>query len=574
MDAVLKPRNRARVPAGSSWERGFAHMARLLAAELGEGPAVSRRTEVFRPLPPQPMRWLLETFPTYFQNAAGEQVRLAAHHEEFWAWLWALRPGVAARTFISIWSRGGGKSTSTELGATVVGYYGLRRYGLYCSAVQKQANDHVSNIASALEGLGVERAINQYGFSRGWNSLRLRTADGFTLDAIGMDAALRGVRIDESRPDFIILDDLDEELDTAETIDRKIDILTRKILPTGDAALTVVGVQNLPNKDGIFAQLVDGRAEFLMDRYVSGPHPALSGLPEQDWYQAEREVAEDGAVARTRFLLPSGRPVWAGQDRGACEQLLNTIGPRAFEIECLHRIRRLGGKVFKREWFRVVDDWPRGAHLVRYWDFASTAEPGPRAKGRATDPDWTVGLLLAHWRGQFWVLDVQRARLTPLGVEDLVRQTARVDGPGVEVWLEEEGGSSGKSVTATYRQTVLAGYAVRTWHTTGGKGERMKPVAAAAEAGNVALVEGYWNAAFLEEVTHFGEAGWHDDQADALAGAHYALTLGRTLLPTDFSLAKAVEGLGQKGLEARAQAAEMLPQLAWRWGVLEAEEVI
>src|SRR5215831_9416635 len=122
MDAVLKPRNRARVPAGSSWERGFAHMARLLAAELGEGPAVSRRTEVFRPVPADPMGWLLRTFPTYFENAAGEKVPLAAHHEEFWDWLWGLRPGgAAARAPRPNWGR---RSWATmacgAMGCTVV----------------------------------------------------------------------------------------------------------------------------------------------------------------------------------------------------------------------------------------------------------------------------------------------------------------------------------------------------------------------------------------------------------------------------------------------------------------------
>src|SRR5262245_29821348 len=109
MDAVLRPTGRG--PGGSPLAHGLSQMARMVGAALGEGPAVSRRTELFRPLPADPMRWLLTTFPTYFQDAAGAPVPLAPHHEEFWRWLWALRPGVAAQTFISIWSRGGGKST-------------------------------------------------------------------------------------------------------------------------------------------------------------------------------------------------------------------------------------------------------------------------------------------------------------------------------------------------------------------------------------------------------------------------------------------------------------------------------
>jgi predicted phage terminase large subunit-like protein len=541
----------------------FAQMAAQIGAALGERPAVSRRTELFRPLPVSLLGWVLTTFPTYFQNARGEPVPLAPHHEEFWAWLAALRPGEPQPPFISIWGRGGGKSTSVELGATTVGYYGLRRYGLYVCSTQKQADDHVANVATALEALGVERAVNRYGFSRGWNINRLRTADGFTLDAIGLDAAARGVRIDFSRPDLLLLDELDEPLDSAATIEKKIEVLTRSILPTGDAALSVVGVQNIPNTDGVFAQLVDGRAEFLMGRYVSGPHPAMVDLPEQDWYV----TTQDPLTGRPRFRIPGGRPVWAGQDRAACEKLLNDMGPRAFEIECLHRIARLAGKVFRREWFELVDDWPRRARLARYWDFAATDEAtGPR---RGKDPDWTVGLLLGMWQGQFWVVDMQRVRLTSYGVESLVQQTARYDGRDVEVWLEEEGGASGKAVSSHYRQNVLLGYTVRTWHSTGSKGDRARPVSAAAEARNVFLVRGHWNGQFLDEVPRFGLPGAHDDIVDALSGAHYALTLGQTLLPSDFSLAKALDGQTQAGVDTRAKQAVLLPQVAALWGLDE-----
>jgi predicted phage terminase large subunit-like protein len=457
-------------------------------------------------------------------------------------------------------------STTTELGAGVVGYYGLRRYGIYLCDTQKQADDHVATVASVFERLGVERAINRYGFSRGWNINRLRTADGFTLDALGLDAAVRGARMDEHRPDLLIMDDLDRQLDTPETIQKKIEMLTQTILPAGASDLAVIGVQNIPNAGGIFAQLADGRAEFLMERTVLGPFPALQAVPETDWYQVETR-----AEGQRRFRITHGTPVWAGQDLAACEALLNRMGPRGFEIECLHRIGRLAGKVFQREWFPIVTDWPRGCGRVRYWDFAATeVDEGLRRSGK--DPDWTVGLLLGMWRGQFWVLDMQRVRLSSHGVEALVQQTAALDGPGVDIWLEEEGGASGKAVTSHYRTHVLAGYAVRTWHSTGSKGERAKPVSSAAEAGNVFVLDAPWNAAFLDEVPRFGLVGVHDDIVDALSGAHYALTLGQTVLPDDFSLAPALAGLTQRGMEARAQvAAGGAPPLAALWGVADRE---
>ena len=564
--AVLLPRQGT--PQAAPWSSGFSKMAQMVGAALGDGPAVSPRTELFRPLPADPMAWLLQTFPTYFQNARGDKVPFAPHHEEFWQWFWALQPGEAQRDFIAIWSRGGGKSTGLELGAACAGYFGLRRYGLYICGVQKQADDHVATVGTALERLGVERALNRYGFSRGWNINRLTTADGYTLDAIGLDAALRGVKRDEARPDFLLLDELDEQLDTTETTQKKIDVLTRSILPTGASSLTVVGVQNIPNRDGIFAQLADGRAEFLLDRYVSGPHPALRHLPLQDWY-----VREPQATGGTHLRLVAGAPVWAGQDLADCEVLLNRIGPQAFLIECQHLIAQLGGTLFRREWFPIVGDWPRQASLVRYWDFAATEEPGSRRRGK--DPDWTVGLLMGLWRGQFWVIDVQRVRRTPMGVKDLVRQCAVVDGRHVAIWLEEEGGASGKAVTADYRQEVLVGYNVRTWHVTGSKGERVKNVSSAAEAGNVFLVRGGWVQTFLEEAASWGLPGVHDDQIDALSGAHYALTQGQTTIPHDFSLAPALERMTQPGWQARAHAAAVVPASVGRvWGLSDEEDLL
>lgn len=492
--------------------RRVQHRKLQAMLEGGEGRS---RTALFRPLPPEPQAWLRRTFPTYFQDGAGNPIPFAGHQQEMWAWIWSLRPGQGSAPFIGIWARGGGKSTTTELGTATIGYFGLRRYGLYICNTQKQADDHVASIATALEGLDVPRALNRYGFSRGWNINRLRTADGFTVDAVGMDVAIRGIRIDEDRPDLIILDDLDDESDSALTIEKKVLTLTRKILPASAAARAVVGVQNIPNVNGIFARLADGRAEFLLDRTVSGPYPALADLPATDWWT--REEDPDG---RPRIRITAGTPTWIGQGIPECESLIALIGITGFLVECQHLTALLEGKLFQRQWFSIVQDWPRVARRVRFWDFASTEENA----GTRDDPDWTVGLLLGEWHGQFWVMDMQRVRLTPKGVEDLVRQTAVMDGREVAIYLEQEGGSSGKTVVDDYRRRVLQGFTVSAERPTGPKAERARPVSSAAEAGNVFLVEALWNEAFLEEVPRFGLPGVHDDIVDALSGAHSALT--------------------------------------------------
>jgi len=178
----------------------------------------------------------------------------------------------------------------------------------------------------------------------------------------------------------------------------------------------------------------------------------------------------------------------------------------------------LKGDLFNRNWFQIVDDYPRDARLVRHWDLAAT-----RA-GKGSDPDYTVGLLLGEKDGIYYVIDIQRMRGTPMEVERRVEQTAHLDGVEVVVSMEEEPGSSGKNTSSYYRR-LLAGYTFKAVRPTGSKRVRASPVSSQAEVGNIKIVRGRWNKAFLDELVMFDE-GAHDDQVDALSGAFEYLTRG------------------------------------------------
>jgi LAGLIDADG DNA endonuclease family protein len=196
-----------------------------------------------------------------------------------------------------------------------------------CS-VQDQADDHVATIGSLLESPGLARVypdmarrlVSKYGHSKGWRRNRLRTRTGFTIDALGLDTAARGAKLEMTRPDLILFDDCDTSTDSVETIQRKLTLLSRDLLPAGSADCAVLGIQNLIHPDGVFARLIDGRAEFLQDRVVSGPIPALEGLTYE----------QQGG----RYVITGGTPTWAGQDVARCQALMDTIGLSAFRIEC------------------------------------------------------------------------------------------------------------------------------------------------------------------------------------------------------------------------------------------------
>lgn len=176
--------------------------------------------------------------------------------------------------------------------------------------------------------------------------------------------------------------------------------------------------------------------------------------------------------------------------------------------------------LLQRNWFPIVDDWPRnGAQLVRGWDFAATdADEGG-------DPDWTVGALQALVDGQWFLIDVQRARVGPAGVESLFMQTlaADVERYGrIDTVIEREPGSSGK-MTVAHFQRMAAGFSVYGQPPLGSKTERARPLMAAAQNGNFSLVRGAWNEAWLDEAALFPD-GEHDDQVDAATGGMAWLT--------------------------------------------------
>jgi predicted phage terminase large subunit-like protein len=179
------------------------------------------------------------------------------------------------------------------------------------------------------------------------------------------------------------------------------------------------------------------------------------------------------------------------------------------------------GALFRRSWFEVVPAAPAtGLRKARGWDFAASA---PRPGG---DPDFTVGALLGRTEaGLFYVLDVVRVRQGPAQVEQLLQQTAELDGPDVRTVLEVEPGSAGKALADRFVR-LLAGHNVATVRPTGDKATRAMPFAAQAEHGSVKVVHGAWTENLLRELESFPVSG-HDDQVDAVSLAFSDLAAKR-----------------------------------------------
>lgn len=425
------------------------------------------------------------------------------------------------------WPRGGAKSTTAELGVAFIGARLSRRYVLYVSGTQDQADKHVQSIATLFEKIGIDRSLNKYGNSKGWRRNQLRTSTGFNIEAIGLDVAARGIRLDEFRPDLIVFDDIDGLEDTSATTAKKIGAITKSIIPAGSTNCAVLFIQNLIIPDGVMAQLVDGRADFLMEREVH-VEPAVRGL------RVELEPIGD----RNRWKVLSGEPTWEGQNLAICQKQINDWGLRAFLQESQHEVKGAQGYFFDESQFRLVDSVDDIVQVCRAWDKAATQGAG----------DYTVGVLMGKCRsGRMVILDVVRAQLSPDNVSVLMDEVTRWDksvwGSKYHVRVPQDPGSAGKAVAIQDKRTLGAVAAP----VTGKKAKRAEKYAEEVNKGNVdvlrdnrprtaridALLDEWtrstalegkthlWNYEFLQEHRQFreDEGHKHDDQVDAAADA-------------------------------------------------------
>lgn len=298
--------------------------------------------------------WLRTLFPKHVKYG------FAAHHHWLWEWFWSLELDVRpARARVAIWNRGAAKSMIAELGILATGARARRRYWLYVCGTQNQANQHISETISRAFELSelehryptfAQRAITKYGYSRSWKQNRLITSTGFTIHALGLDAAVRGVRVEDVRPDGIVLDDVDDPLDTEATTRKKVEAITRDVIPTGGPAVAIAAVQNLIHPTGVFARLaglVDSDVpfgEFLVNRDVSGPVPAVRDLVIKREPHPEPEKAARG---ETRATIVAGTPTWPeGKSIEVCQAELDDEGETAWLMENQHEVELVEGAMF------------------------------------------------------------------------------------------------------------------------------------------------------------------------------------------------------------------------------------
>ncbi len=206
--------------------------------------------------------------------------------------------------------------------------------------------------------------------------------------------------------------------------------------------------------------------------------------------------------------------------RSALEDAFDTLGEAGYACQYQQSPVPRGGAMFKVDRLNYQTTaptvWKRGP--VRYIDKASTKGGGA----------FTVGVKMAlDQQDRVWILDVIRGQWDSGTREQIILNTAELDGKKVKIGLEQEPGAGGKeSMENTVKRLALRGFRTIVDKPTGDKELRADPFSAYVNLGKVVLLNAPWNRTFVEEMRYFPRSKYKD-QIDAASGAFAVITKQR-----------------------------------------------
>jgi hypothetical protein len=196
-------------------------------------------------------------------------------------------------------------SVNQRIGRAGVVYLLARRikhYALYVSATDNQAKKHFAAIRKMLES---PKLLQYYphlmpamsvhrNATTNWSAERLVTAAGQVVEFISVLGNARGFNTEEGkRLDLIVLDDIDDQKDSVDTTEKKLDIVGSNIIAAGDDTTDVIYLQNLIHRTSICKRLQDNTAGILVNRHFVGPFPLC-----KQYAYVEKKIKGDTTGAR------------------------------------------------------------------------------------------------------------------------------------------------------------------------------------------------------------------------------------------------------------------------------------
>ena len=318
----------------------------------------------------------------------------------------------------------------------------------------------------------------------------------------GFREAMAFTGLTGSRGDRIIMDDV-MSVDDAKSDAKSLAIITTflEAVPTrvnNPETSAIVNIQQrlkLSDTIGISITKELGYELFVLPMEFERENRCITSIGFKDPRKKESEL-----------LFPERFP------RAVVERDKKVLGSFATASQFQQRPVPREGGMFHRDWFEVVDAAPANIEWVRGWDLAATESK------QGQEPAFTAGVKVGvDLDGIYYIQHVAKGQLSAGKVERLIKNTASQDGKTVTIDLPQDPGQAGKA-QVRYFVKQLAGYVVKYGLESGSKELRADPLASQAEAGNVKIVRGAWNEAFLAEAELFPN-GKFKDQIDATSRA-------------------------------------------------------
>lgn len=158
------------------------------------------------------------------------------HRDIIMKW-WSQVPKVGIKAF-----RGAGKSTIAEDALAAGGLFNTFRYGVIVGASYSLACQRLGAIKHEIRTN--ERIDELFGNQEGdtWNEGKITLKNGVMIEAVGSGQSLRGLKHLDHRPDFVLIDDLEdygEAKPTKEAIEKQMDWLIGALIPACDPAARI-----------------------------------------------------------------------------------------------------------------------------------------------------------------------------------------------------------------------------------------------------------------------------------------------------------------------------------------------
>jgi len=251
---------------------------------------------------------------------------------------------------VFMWPRGHAKSTHFDIFIPLWLMFQRRRLmnvGVIVGKSEASAAQLLADLQTELEYN--QRIIADFGEQKNqgnWQDGEFVTQDGVAWFARGRGQSPRGLRYKEARPDYIVIDDLDD------------DELCRNEKRVGDLTDWV--------KEALFGTLDVGRGRFIMVGNLIAKNSVLYHIAHTKGVYVSKICAVD----------KDGEPVWREKwTRQEAETYAGFVGYRAWQKEMMHNPIK-DGSIFRHEWIR----YKRMPSLKGYDDLVCYTDPSFKSK--------------------------------------------------------------------------------------------------------------------------------------------------------------------------------------------------